>query len=322
MKHILGIGNALVDALYRVEDDAILEELKLPKGSMQLIDTARYQAVSGRMATAPKSLATGGSACNTILALAALGARPGLIGKVGRDEQGAFFADNCRNLGIRTFLLRNELPTGVASTFITPDAQRTFGTYLGAAACLEAGDVTPDMLSGYAYIYIEGYLVQNHDLIDHVIRLAHEAGLRVCLDMASYNIVEADCDFFAHLLRHTDIVFANEEEALAFTGLPPREAVGRLAEICRVAVVKMGAEGAVACSGRERSEIGAIPVCDVVDTTAAGDFFSAGFLYNHARGRDLYECLSAGTRLASEIIRVVGTHLDEATWRVIRAAVG
>lgn len=321
MKQIIGIGNALVDALYRVENDNILNELHLPKGSMQLIDTDRYQAISQRMQDSPAGLATGGSACNTILALAALGALPGLIGKTGNDEMGRFFAANCRKHGIRSFLLPSHLPTGVASTFITPDAQRTFGTYLGAAATLEAEDVKAEMLDGYHYLYLEGYLVQNHELIEHTVRLAREKGLKVCLDMASYNIVEADRDFFGHLLEMTDIVFANEQEAQAFTGHAPAEAAKRMAEICETAVVKLGAEGAIAIAGEERCEVKALPITVVVDTTAAGDFFSAGFLYNHARERNLRECLNAGTQLASEVIRVVGTQLDADTWKDIRAAV-
>ncbi len=322
MKQVIGIGNALVDALYRVDNDHILQELELPKGSMQLINTERYHAICRRMAETDQERATGGSACNTILALAELGAETGLIGKVADDDNGRFFTEAFERSGAKTYIAGSQLPTGVASTFITPDGQRTFGTYLGAAAELTADDVRPEWLEGYSYLYIEGYLVQNHELIERTVDMAHEAGLMVCLDMASYNIVEEERDFFAQLLQKTDIVFANEQEARAFTGKAPREALAELAGICSIAVVKAGADGAMAQTGGNVTEVPALPVKKVVDTTAAGDFFAAGFLYAHAAGKPLHSCLATGTILATEVIQIVGTKLDEATWERIRTLVG
>lgn len=154
MTHILGIGNALVDSLVQVNNDLILKELSLPKGSMQLIDTERYLELQNRMeAYAPKRT-TGGSACNTILAIAHMGGQPGLIGKIGHDEPGRFFAKAFREQGVKTQILYDkELPTGVASTFITPDGQRTFGTYLGAAANMQPHDFQPRYLRGYDFLY-------------------------------------------------------------------------------------------------------------------------------------------------------------------------
>ena len=182
MTHILGIGNALVDSLVQVNNDLILKELSLPKGSMQLIDTERYLELQNRMeAYAPKRT-TGGSACNTILAIAHMGGQPGLIGKIGHDEPGRFFAKAFREQGVKTQMLYDkELPTGVASTFITPDGQRTFGTYLGAAANMQPHDFQPRYLRGYDFLYIEGYLVQNHDLIRRAVHLAHRSGMKVCV---------------------------------------------------------------------------------------------------------------------------------------------
>lgn len=319
MKKILGIGNALVDALYQIKDETLLNEMQLPKGSMQLIDTGRYTDIGRRMKDLPVKLATGGSACNTILALANMGMKTGLIGKIADDEPGRFFENKFRQLGTRTYLQHEDLPTGVASTFITPDGQRTFGTYLGAAACLRPEDLREEWFGEYDYLYIEGYLVQNHALIERAVDMAREADCRVCLDMASYNIVEAEHDFFTHLLKKTDMVFANEEEARAFTGNSPREALDELAGICEVAVVKTGAAGAMACSGDEGpAAVAAVPVDHVTDTTAAGDFFASGFLYAHAHRRPLADCLRAGTLLAAEVIQVVGTQLSEDSWNGLR----
>lgn len=320
MKQVIGIGNALVDALFRISDGGMLEELGLPAGSMQLIDSERYREIGLRMREFPQTLATGGSACNTVLALACMGGSPGFIGKIGDDEYGRFFAENCRSNGIRTHLLGDARPTGVASTFITPDGQRTFGTYLGAAACMTAEDIKEDLFEGYDYLYVEGYLVQSHRLIERAADVARERGMKVCLDLASYNIVEAERDFFAQLLTKTDIVFANGDEARAFTGKAPAEALTELAGICETAVVKVGGDGAMAQSGTEKAHVPAVPVPAVIDTTAAGDFFAAGFLYAHAAGRRLESCLRCGAVLASEVIQTVGTKLDGDVWEACRAA--
>lgn len=320
MKKILGIGNALVDALYQITDETLLDEMRLPKGSMQLIGTERYTDIRQRMKNQPVKLATGGSACNTILALANLGMETALIGKIADDEPGRFFENKFLRLGTRTYLQHEDLPTGVASTFITPDGQRTFGTYLGAAACLSPEDLQWEWPGEYDYLYIEGYLVQNHALIEQAVNMAREAGCRVCLDLASYNIVEAEHDFFTHLLKKTDMVFANEEEARALTGKSPREALDELAATCEVAVVKTGAEGAMARSRDEdATAVAAVPVSHVTDTTAAGDFFAAGFLCAHANRRPLKDCLRAGTLVAAEVIQIVGTQLTGETWAGLRA---
>lgn len=320
MKRLLGMGNALVDALINIESEELLRRFSLPKGSMQLLDTQRYAGISRSVAHLPAARATGGSACNTVLALARLGMATGLIGKVSDDENGRFFAERFRRSGVELRLLRDTLPTGVATTFITPDGQRTFGTYLGAAARLAAEELRGEWFRGNDYFYIEGYLVQNHALIRRAVELAHEAGARVCLDMASYNVVEADRDFFRTLLREADIAFANEEEARALTGKAPREALDELAGLCPVAVVKTGAGGAIARRGEEYAESPANDVARVVDTTGAGDFFAAGFLFLHAGGGELSACLDAGNLLGGQIIQTVGTALSDDAWQAIRDA--
>lgn len=322
MKKILGVGNALVDVLAQVPNDLILKELSLPKGSMQLIGAARYEIVRGRLAAMKTHRTTGGSACNTILALARMGCAAGIIGKIGNDDAGSFFADSFRALGIETHLTRSDLPTGVASTFVTPDGQRTFGTYLGAAATLSPDDLREEWFAGYDYFYIEGYLVQNRALINRVVQLAKQAGLQICLDLASYNIVEADREFFTRFLEHIDIVFANEEEARAFTGgRPALESLAVLAGTCKTAVVKVGKNGVFVSDNGTVVHAAARDVPVVVDTTAAGDYFSAGFLYGLTRGLSARRCAEIGSLLAGHIIEVMGTALPEPTWRKLRETV-
>lgn len=320
MKRILGIGNALVDVLARIDNDKILNELSLPKGSMQLIDETRFREFGRVMESMDTERATGGSAANTILAIARLGGQSGFIGKIGDDETGRFFADHFRKSGVEVCLKRSAQASGVASTFISPDGERTFGTYLGAAADLTANDLDASIFQGYDYFYVEGYLVQNHALIDRAIGLAHEAGLQVCLDMASYNIVEEDYDFFVHLVDRADIVFANADEARVFTGKGPHEAADELVRTCRIAVVKNGKKGAVIRGDGQAFDVPALDVPHVVDTTAAGDFFAAGFLYGLSDGAPLPGCAELGSLLAGQVIQVAGTRLPETVWDEVLAS--
>lgn len=320
MDKIIGLGNALVDVLATLKDDMLLNEMGLPKGSMQLIDDAKLQQINSKFLQMKTHLATGGSAGNAILGLACLGAGTGFIGKVGNDRYGDFFRENLRKNNITDKLLLSEqLPSGVASTFISPDGERTFGTYLGAAASLKAEDLTLDMFKGYAYLFIEGYLVQDHEMILHAIELAKEAGLQICLDMASYNIVANDLDFFSLLIsKYVDIVFANEEEARAFTGKEPEEALRIIAQKCSIAVVKVGANGSYIRKGTEEIKVSAIPVEKVVDTTGAGDYFAAGFLYGLTCGYLLEKCAKIGSVLSGNVIQVVGTTMSEEHWDEIK----
>lgn len=320
MKRVLGFGNALVDVLARVDDDRKLDALQLPKGSMQLIDAERYRYISDQLAAMQTTRATGGSACNTILALGRLGMSPGVVGKIGNDDNGRFFEESCRRNGIWPNLLRSEKATGVASTFISPDGQRTFGTYLGAAEEMCAEEIDEALLEAYDYVYIEGYLVQNHDLLRRIVAAAKAKATSICLDLASYNIVADEIAFFTELLPNVDILFANQQEAETFTGeSDPEAALLKLGDICRTVVVKTGGAGAKAKRDAEVVNVAARPVQQVLDTTGAGDFFAAGFLYGLSNGCELAECVYKGTVLAAYVIEVAGTHLPEETWDAIRA---
>ena len=323
MDEIIGIGNALVDILAHIEGDSVLAGMNLPKGSMQLIDEKRFGDVSEKINALNPHRATGGSAANAILALAHLGRRPGFIGKVGNDELGKFYSDTMAQAGVGVCFAHAPQPTGVASTFISPDGQRTFATYLGAAVTLSPDDISEEKMKGYKYLHLEGYLVQNHALIDRAVDVARKLGIKICLDMASYNVVESDRDYFTRLVTESvDIVFANEEESMAFTGLEPEKSLESIAALCDTAVVKLGARG---CIARSRSAAGGYASCPageverVVDTTAAGDFFTAGFMYAFTAGCGLDVCLQAGTLLSAAVIQVTGTALAETTWAELRS---
>lgn len=319
MDKIIGMGNALVDVLVRIDDDSLLEKLHLPKGSMQLIQEDTLSEIRKYTSGMKIHRSTGGSAGNTVCALAALGANPGFIGKVGQDETGTFFGDTLRQRGVNALLATCDLPSGIASTFISTDGERTFGTYLGAAATLRAEDLSRKMFAGYNYLYIEGYLLQDHDLMLRAVQLAKEEGLQVCLDMASYNVMEAERDFFDQLIvKYVDIVFANESEALAYTGKAPHEALEEIASKCSIAVVKTGKEGSLVKKGTEVIQLLSCPVDNVLDTTGAGDFYAAGFMYGLTCGYSLEKCVQISTILATAVIQEVGTTLPAKKWDEIK----
>ena len=319
MDKIIGMGNALVDVLVKIDDDSLLGKLHLPKGSMQLIQEATLSEIRKYTSGMKIHRSTGGSAGNTVCALAALGANPGFIGKVGQDETGAFFGDTLRQCGVNALLATCDLPSGIASTFISTDGERTFGTYLGAAATLRAEDLSRKMFAGYNYLYIEGYLLQDHDLMLRAVQLAKEEGLQVCLDMASYNVVEAERDFFDQLIvKYVDIVFANESEALAYTGKAPHEALEEIASKCSIAVVKTGKEGSLVKKGTEVIQLLSCQVYNVLDTTGSGDFYAAGFMYGLTCGYSLEKCVQISTILATAVIQEVGTTLPAKKWDEIK----
>ncbi len=328
MNKIIGIGNALVDVLVQMNDDSLLTSFHLPKGGMQLIDEQQQQNLHLCMKTLNPKRATGGCASNTMLALANLGMKPGFIGKIGRDETGSFFSETFRQLGIQTHFSLCDTSSGVANTFISADGERTFGTYLGAAALMQADEITPSMFHGYQLLHIEGYLIQNHELIEKICKTAKQEGLMLSIDLASYNVIQNDLPFFRHLVKdYIDIVFANEEECAAFTGkTDPKEGLKYIALLCTLAIVKLGGKGATAMWGVSSNQYGEEAFAPaervkVVDTTAAGDFFAAGFLYAFSKSASLEQCLQSGVLLSSNVIQVIGTRLEEETWEKIRSSI-
>jgi len=317
MKQILGIGNALVDVLIQISSDEILNELELPKGSMQLIDKDRFLSINERIRDYKKSKVAGGSSANTMAGLARLGNQCGFIAKTGPDENGEVFYNDMKTCGVNPSLLRSNTPTGTALTFISPDGERTFGTFLGAAAELDAAELHAEMFSGYDLFYIEGYLVQNHALIEKAVSLAKSLGLKIAIDLASYNVVESNLEFLSHLIKnYANIVFANEEEAKAFTGKNPHDSLEYLAEISDVAIVKIGAEGSLIKDKNKVVAVDAFPA-KPIDTTGAGDLYAAGFLHGFVNQLPLNTCGEYGSLLAGNVVEVIGTKMSDDRWNSI-----
>jgi len=312
MKSVLGMGNALVDILAVTKDNALLETYKLPKGSMQHVDETTANSIYQNLKTIGASVVPGGSAANTIAGLSQLGINTGFIGKVGNDELGNLFENTITSLNTKSFLQRSkETGTGRAMVIISPDSERTFAVYLGAAIEMVSEDVQPQIFDGYSYFHIEGYLIQNHKLIETAMKIAKDKNKIVSLDLASYNVVDENLEFLHNIVeKYADIVFANEEEAKSFTGKNAREAVDEISEMCDIAVVKVGSKGSYVKQGSNFYEISTKKI-NPIDLTGAGDIYAAGFLYGLSNGTNIETSAKIGTVAAGEIIQVIGTKLNQ-----------
>ncbi len=316
MKSVIGIGNALTDMLVNLKSDSVLERFKLAKGSMSLVDTELQTEISKSVAGLPYSLSLGGSAGNAIRAMAQLGTQVGFIGKVGEDTTGDFFVQALENLNVDPVVFRGTERSGKCVSLISPDGERTMVTHLGAALELTAGEIEPAIFDGYDCLYVEGYLVQNHDLIRTAARTAKECGLKVAIDLASFNVVAENLEFLRGLVRdYVDIVFANEDEAKTFTcESEPLNALQAISEMAELAVVKIGMKGALIKQGDEVVHVGIMAAAKRVDTTGAGDFYAAGFMAGLCEGLTLRQCGTIGAITAGKVIEVVGTTFGEEAW--------
>ena len=319
MKRVIGIGNALTDMLVNLQSDSVLSQFHLAKGSMSLVDTALQTEISKSVAGLPYSLSLGGSAGNTIRAMARLGCSVGMIGKVGQDTTGDFYIKALENLSVEPVVFRGEEKSGKCVSLISPDGERTLVTFLGAALELEAEEINPAIFEGYDCLYVEGYLVQNHELIERAAATAKKCGLEVAIDLASFNVVAENLEFLRRLVReYVDIVFANEDEAKTFTcEANPVNALQAISEMCDLAVVKIGTKGALIKHRGEVIHVGIMAAAKRVDTTGAGDFYAAGFMAGMCQGLTLRQCGTIGAITAGKVIEVVGTTFGEEAWSEI-----
>ncbi len=320
-RRVIGIGNALTDMLVNLSNDNVLNDFQLAKGSMSLVDSQLQTEISKSVAGCPYSLSLGGSAANTIRAMARLGTEVGFIGKVGNDETGDFYEQALRNIGVAPYILRSEHMSGKCVSLVSADGERTLVTHLGAAADLQAEDIDAAVFDGYGYLYIEGYLVQDHELIHSTIRRAKERGLKVAIDLASFNVVEENLDFLHDIVeRYVDIIFANEDEARAFSGeTDPQDALNYISRMCELSVVKIGMRGALIKYGEEVTHVGIMAAAKRVDTTGAGDFYAAGFMAGLCSGLTLRQCGTLGAIAAGKVIEIVGTTLSKDAWSDIES---
>ncbi len=306
---VLGVGNAIVDVLAEVDDDFLVAE-GIAKGGMTLIDTARASALYARMP--PGVEVSGGSAANTMAGIASLGGRCAYIGKVAADQLGAVFAHDIEaaGVGFATPPLVDSEPTARCLILITPDAQRSMNTFLGASTFLDSSDIDADLIAAAQVTYLEGYLFDRPEAkaaFFAAADIAHRAGRRVALTLSDTFCVERHHAEFTRLVAEVDILFANEGEARALTGEADFESsVRALAAHCPIVCVTHGANGSVIAAEGKVHPIAAAPVERVVDTTGAGDLYAAGVLYGITTGHDLPTSGRFGSIAAAEAIGHVG----------------
>ena len=308
---VIAIGNAIVDVMASCKDE-LIEELGLVRGGMTLVDADRAEALYGAMPAAKEI--SGGSAANTLAGLAALGGECAFIGQVADDQLGKVFAHDIRAVGIDfdTPARPGQPPTARCLIFVTPDAQRTMNTFLGASQFLPADVLDEELIASGAILYLEGYLWDPEEpraAMRRAIEAAKAAGRKVAFTLSDAFVIDRHGDDFLGLIEDglIDILFANHVELAALTGEDDFDAgLAKLAPKLPVLVVTRSAEGAVAISNGERAEVPAEPIEKVIDTTGAGDLFAAGFLFGMSRDRDLETCLSMGAVAACEIISHYG----------------
>lgn len=321
---VCAIGNALVDVIADASDE-FLRAHKIAKGAMTLVDAERagelYDVIG------PAVQMSGGSAGNTVAGIASLGGKPAYMGKVKADQLGAIFRHDMHAMGVHfatppapdrrhtiepvESCRRGGAPTGRCLILVTPDAQRSMNTYLGAAVEFGPGDLQPDVIKNSQVTYLEGYLFDRPEAkqaFAEAAKIAHASGRKLSLTLSDVFCVDRHRAAFIDLVKNqVDILFANQNELLALYQTEDLDAaVAQARQHCDIAVTTRSEKGAIIAAGKETIEIPAEPVAKVVDTTGAGDLFAAGFLFGFTHKRGLKESAQMGAICAAEVISHYG----------------
>ncbi len=317
-KLIVGVGSALIDILTH-EDDAFIENAGAAKGGMiyvekEVIEQTLQQSKSKAV------MVPGGSACNTAVGVAKLGGQSRFVGKCGSGQMGDFFENDLKTQNVQPALFRSDSPTGRVLSIITPDAQRSMLTYLGASSETQPGEITGQFFNNAAIVHIEGYLLFNPDLILAVMKAARASGAKISLDLASYTVVEESRTVLQSIIPDfVDILMANEDEALAYTGhRDEARALEHLADSVNIAILKVGERGSYVAHAGKVTAIKARLGKPAVDTTGAGDLWAAGFLFGLVNGYPIEKCGEIGSACGYEVCQVVGASIPEEGWQRIR----
>ena len=318
---VLGIGNAIVDVLTQA-DDAFVTAQELPKGGMTLINGARAEALYADMG--PAREVSGGSAANTLAGLASLGGRGAFVGKVRNDQLGGIFRHDIRASGVsfETAPSTAGAPTARCLIIVTPDAQRTMATFLGACVELGPDDIDEDEVGRAKVTYLEGYLWDPPGAKQAFIKAAeaaHGAGREVALSLSDPFCVDRHRAEFRDLVDgHVDLLFANEHEICSLYEVEGfDQALQAVRGQCKVAALTRSEKGAVILGNGEVHVVDAAPVDRVVDTTGAGDLYAAGFLRGYTEGRGLYDCGRIGALAAAEVISHYGARPETSLARLV-----
>jgi sugar/nucleoside kinase (ribokinase family) len=315
---IVGIGSALVDILIH-ENDEFLKKTGAIKGGMTLVDKEFIERTLA-MSSDTAKIVPGGSACNTIIGIGKLGGDARFVGKCGKGDMGELIESDLKKQNVVPDLFRSDSPTGRVLSIISPDAQRSMFTYLGASAETRPADISEKFFKDAAVVHMEGYLLFNPELIRAALTAAKSAGAKISLDLASFTVVEESKELLEQLVdSYVDILIANEDEAFAFTGYSDEHlAIEALSEQADIAVLKVGPRGSYVSHAGSTIAIQSMGDGNALDTTGAGDMWAAGFLYGLVKGYTLEKCGRLGSACGYEVCQVVGANIPDDGWERIR----
>ena len=307
---ILGIGNAIVDVICKVED-SFLEENSLTKSTMKLVDEKEFKKLLTNLKI--EETVSGGSVANSIVGLSQLGNNVGFIGKISDDELGKKYEDGLKKENVEYFYLKKkeEVPTGTCLILITPDSERTMVTFLGTAGKIGENDIDTNAIKKSEILFLEGYLWDEGEprkAFDKAINYAN----KVAMSLSDLFCVERHKKNFLNLVKQKlDITFANEQEIMSLIDTKNFDDVIQFSkEIKKLIIITRGSKGALAVNNEEVFECSAQKDLKIIDLTGAGDLFASGFLDSHVKGKKLNECLQNGTKMSSKIIQVIGARLN------------
>ncbi|MCQ2101735.1 MAG: adenosine kinase [Fibrobacter sp.] len=317
MKKILGIGAALVDVLANVSDEWMAAQGVL-KGGMNRVEWPQMEKFLGSLKNPIQ--VPGGSTCNTMVGISKLGGDAAFISKVGDDDLGRLFQNHLKSYDVENRMGISDVATGCVFSAVTPDAQRSMWTFLGASNEMDENDFCPELFEGISLILAEGYSAFDRENFKKCFNLARSLHVETALDFSSFGVVESCRDLFDELFekKMIDIVIANEDEAFAYAGVKEDAALDVLAQKAKIAVVKLGKRGALIAKNGIVTRVDA-GTAKAIDTTGAGDLWAAGFLYGYMNGWSMEKSGRLGSVVSNEVVQVMGAMIPEEGWARIKS---
>jgi fructokinase len=313
-KKILGIGNAIVDVLAKVDEEFLIKR-NFIKGSMKLINKSEFEDLKKNIKI--EKIVAGGSVANTMSGIAYLKGSPSFIGKINSDSFGEIYKKSLEDINVKfSYLKKNEnLSTGASIILITPDSERTMCTYLGISSHLSADDISKNSILDHELIFLEGYLWDKGDsekMFKHAINIAKENKIKIAMSLSDiFCVTRHKQDFYNLLKNDLNILIGNENEINELTGKENLlDSINQLKEFYKLIVITRSDKGSLAIRNNEVINCESVKVDKVLDLTGAGDLFAAGFLKEYLDKSDIKKCLTIGSIIASKIIQKIGARLE------------
>jgi fructokinase len=313
-KKILGIGNAIVDVLAKVDEEFLIKR-NFIKGSMKLINKSEFEDLKKNIKI--EKIVAGGSVANTMSGIAYLKGSPSFIGKINSDSFGEIYKKSLEDINVKfSYLKKNEnLSTGASIILITPDSERTMCTYLGISSHLSADDISRNSILDHELIFLEGYLWDKGDsekMFKHAINIAKENKIKIAMSLSDiFCVTRHKQDFYNLLKNDLNILIGNENEINELTGKENLlDSINQLKKFDKLIVITRSDKGSLAIRNNEVINCESVKVDKVLDLTGAGDLFAAGFLKEYLDKSDIKKCLTIGSIIASKIIQKIGARLE------------